>query len=760
MSQQLQFKISSALKNIIGRDLINDDFIAVFELVKNSYDAHAKRVDIYFENIYSKDAKIIIKDNGKGMSYDDLVNKWLFVAYSAKKEGTEEDSFDYRDKIKVKRTYAGAKGIGRFSCDRLGAHLFLETKKDESNAKTETLYTDWDKFEGDLKDEFINVSVLHETLNGDAVDYPHGTRLEISSLHSEWNRQKFLALKEALAKLINPNLQKTEDAFQIVLHVQEEVAKDAEQKNYKDKVNGEIQNLIFDTLNLKTTKIVSEIRDKEIITELFEGGKSIYKIHEKNNLQFISNIYYSIYFLNRSAKVNFSKKMGVQPVEYGHIYMYKNGLRIYPYGERGEDPLKMDNRKAQGYNRFLGTREVIGYIEIKGENDELSETSSRGDGLKKTKAYFELVAWFYVTLRRLEKYGIDIIDWGNDLSPDDYVNLSSDERVKALQNLIERLTKSKDIINYELAPEILNILNDKQKNSAPAILKSIKEEINSDVFDKDLVIKKIGKAEVEIESLKKIKEDVEDEAFHHLIKNEELEQKLEVEKKQNKYLLATRDVSDEVLDVIHAIKIYTQDMSNSIVSIFDLLDKESIKNAALNVELEFLKFNIDKSKLLSEFITKADLKDLKEKTWIDIPQYIKEFVENYNIGFHSKFRILCDNCSTAFRSQVSILDISIILSNLISNSRKANATEMKISFGIDSSKRLVVDIADDGIGLSKEFKNFPDNIFKLGITNKSGGSGIGLHTLKEIMREHLHGDILYLGEGLPPQGATFRLLIK
>ena len=40
----LQFKISSALKNIIGSDLISDDFIAVFELVKNSYDAHSTKV--------------------------------------------------------------------------------------------------------------------------------------------------------------------------------------------------------------------------------------------------------------------------------------------------------------------------------------------------------------------------------------------------------------------------------------------------------------------------------------------------------------------------------------------------------------------------------------------------------------------------------------------------------------------------------------------------------------------------------------------
>lgn len=82
MSDTLEFKVGSYLKNIIGRDLITDDYIAVFELVKNSYDAHAKNVVITFE-----DDKIIIADNGKGMSLKDLVDKWLFVAYSAKEDG-------------------------------------------------------------------------------------------------------------------------------------------------------------------------------------------------------------------------------------------------------------------------------------------------------------------------------------------------------------------------------------------------------------------------------------------------------------------------------------------------------------------------------------------------------------------------------------------------------------------------------------------------------------------------------------------------
>ena len=72
----LHFRISSGLKRIIGRDLITNDFVAVFELVKNSFDARATEVNIIFE-----DNRLFIIDNGKGMSYDDLINKWLFDPY-------------------------------------------------------------------------------------------------------------------------------------------------------------------------------------------------------------------------------------------------------------------------------------------------------------------------------------------------------------------------------------------------------------------------------------------------------------------------------------------------------------------------------------------------------------------------------------------------------------------------------------------------------------------------------------------------------
>ena len=94
---KLQFKVSSALKDLVGKDLIRNENIAIFELVKNSYDAFATKVEITFEP-----ERIIIADNGKGMTLDDLKNKWLFLAYSAKKDGSEDSEEDekqqsYRD---------------------------------------------------------------------------------------------------------------------------------------------------------------------------------------------------------------------------------------------------------------------------------------------------------------------------------------------------------------------------------------------------------------------------------------------------------------------------------------------------------------------------------------------------------------------------------------------------------------------------------------------------------------------------------------
>ena len=176
---EVKFRVSAELKNILGRDLITSDNIAVLELVKNSYDAHATKVEITFG-----DDCIVIADNGKGMSKDDIINKWLFIAYSAKSDGTEDKNY----RSKIRRDFAGAKGIGRLSCDRLARYLTMKTVSEETG-QLETLKVDWAKFENRQTEEMDTISVDYESSDASFVfpdSQSHGTSLTFTGLHGNW----------------------------------------------------------------------------------------------------------------------------------------------------------------------------------------------------------------------------------------------------------------------------------------------------------------------------------------------------------------------------------------------------------------------------------------------------------------------------------------------------------------------------------------------------------------------------------------------
>lgn len=217
MSERLHFKVSAGLKNIIGKELINDKFIAIFELVKNSYDAGAKEVTIKFENIYSDNSAIYIIDDGKGMTKQEIIDKWLFVAYSEKKNST------YRDNIKFRRNYAGAKGVGRFSCDRLGERvdLFSKTKEDKT---INVVKINWNEFENSDTEEFQDIDVLYDEIESELID-EKGTVIKISGLREKWNRDELLKLKKSLTQLVNPEADENYDLFNIILEVEEEKEK-------------------------------------------------------------------------------------------------------------------------------------------------------------------------------------------------------------------------------------------------------------------------------------------------------------------------------------------------------------------------------------------------------------------------------------------------------------------------------------------------------------------------------------------------------
>lgn len=452
MENSLQFKISSALKDLVGKDLITSDNVAIFELVKNSYDAYANHVIITF----SED-KITIADNGKGMSYSDLINKWLFLGFSAKKDGSEdfddEKQKSYRDKIK--RYYAGAKGIGRFSCDRLGRFLTITTKTNDAT-QVEQVLVDWAKFEENQKIEFTNVNVKHRSLNSTVVfpsNYTHGTIIEITALHDDekpWTRKHILELKRSLQKLINPYSEINDFIIDIVCEREREGdAKLLEEgKSYdRDIVNGPLKNNITEILKLKTTQIDVKVKDNVVYTTLTDRGIDIYRIKEHNNLYpLIKNGTVSLSFLNRAAKYNFSRLMGVDSINYGSVFLFRNGFRILPFGETGDDSWGIDFRAQQGRARYLSSRDLMGRVDIFVEDvSELKEVSSRDSGLVDTPMSRQVLELFKQSEKRLERYVVGVL-WGESFLRNEYYK---DEHIANIaRKELQRIDKDSENPSY------------------------------------------------------------------------------------------------------------------------------------------------------------------------------------------------------------------------------------------------------------------------------------------------------------------------
>lgn len=459
--KQLHFKTNVQLKSIIGKDLINDDNIAILELVKNSFDADAKKVTVKYLNLKNNDdntidsfsdksSRLIIQDNGLGMSLDDIQNKWLNIAYSGKKNL----------KTQYKRRMAGAKGIGRFSCDRLGKYLNLYSKS-FNNDKYIKLTIDWKKFEIDDKNiEIQSIPLNYEYLTTREFEnlgfkaFDHGVLLEIIKLRSTWvystiDRSKFVIwdveklvdLKKYLEKLINPNQAFEDNDFGIYLDAPEFIRENNELSE-SDKFIGLVENQIFDKLDFKSTSIEVETIDNGInlLTELKDKGQTIFWIKEKNIFYpDIKNVKATIYYLNPYAKAFFTRQTGIQSVNYGSIFLFINGFRIPPYGEVGNDWLGLDRRKAQGHSRYIGLRETVGHIEIWDDDNQFQIISSR-EGVVKNDSFHKLTdseqnnSYFFKTFRRLERYVVDGLNWDSSLY--DSKNKSDAKKLKEIENKI------------------------------------------------------------------------------------------------------------------------------------------------------------------------------------------------------------------------------------------------------------------------------------------------------------------------------------
>lgn len=752
----MEFKISSELKNIIGKDLIVNDEVAIFELVKNAYDAHAEKVDIEFQQ-----DKIIIRDNGKGMDINDLQDKWLFVAYSAKKDDTEDKELkenniykDYRDKINLKRGFAGAKGIGRFSSDRLGSKLKLISKKIHSH-KIHQLDINWEDFEQDSKKEFINISVKYSTPEKTEYDnFNNGVILEISNLHSKWDDVNIEALKRSLGKLINPfEVNTKSNNFQIYIKRLNEASKEP------------IINEILSILTMKTTKLEVVVNKNKIISKLSDRDTLIYEIEEENNYKFIKNISITLLYLNQKAKYNFSKIMGVAPKNFGHVVLFNNGFRVYPYGETNDDSFGVNLRHQQGYNRFLSTRNIIGNININEYSNEFKEKSSRDSGLIETDGYNELYGLFWdKALKRLEKYVVgiqwsleEIIRKEDNESENSTILENSNSKSKIIE-LISNLTDKESVKIKNFDSNFLNLLKDKIDPSSLVVSKLSKMAL--DINDLEL-INEIKSAKTIIKNLQKGEKTLKiaiDEGLEIIAKletdnkelinnlyteigiSEKLKNTIEQKEKQVLFFKSERTLNeDELINLQHHIGINADLINGSITKFKRYMDKQdSISKDKVLDMLDEISIANQKIIAINKYATKADFLTNSETINKDIIAFTQQYISNiHEIVSSNKISVEVEDSIEEFILSFKPMELTIIIDNIINNARKAKASKLNIKFNC-SEQKIDILFIDNGVGLDKNIIN-PQYVFEKGFTTTKG-SGLGLYHIQKIIAR-MKGDI-------------------
>lgn len=354
---------------LIGRDLITDRITALFELVKNCYDANAKRVDIIFNNVSTKFGSgfIEIRDDGEGMSLEDIRDKWMVIGTNSKRKKHYSDP-------PFNRRYVGEKGIGRFAVDKLGGELLITTKKQNQNQSL-NVKVNWNEYEKLAnQDNMILFTDVENYYYYQVSDMSvKGTNLNISELNEIWTKSDIDRLYRELTKIVSPfyplnppfNIYITSNEFEF--YTDKLVESDAVQ------FASHTAQLTFHSGSNKQEVLKFNNISGKIYTSLED-----YKIFGPVKLQ--------LYYFDESAKRKFNNVYKDSQIRIDGIKIYRDGIVTTPFAEFEEHPdkkrdiLGIDKRLWRDIFNRISTREVIGVLDITKEfNPCIIDATNRQD---------------------------------------------------------------------------------------------------------------------------------------------------------------------------------------------------------------------------------------------------------------------------------------------------------------------------------------------------------------------------------------------
>ena len=456
MDKTLKIRPYARLLTMLGEQLIKNEQIALAELIKNSYDADADWVKVRFvdfgfdekknEIFITKDSKIIVEDNGCGMSLQVIEDSWMNPATPNKKTRENEE---IKTSPKKHRIIQGEKGIGRFAILKLGRDIKITTRPENENTEYVIDYKlsqyDDDFLSEDGKDkqlfiDDINIPVSEQTpfllvdrkviVNNTVFEKgnDHGTIIEISNLKGEWSYDKI--------KKVNAESQKLESIFEKIFSEKKkedlfEIGFECNDNRllYSDETIKELSSLLENSAVLKITNgLYSE-----------KEGRFTYKI---NNIPYAlslkdSQISGLTVFKERFAETNLFNETEIRSTTCGdfkfnffvfdfaaekesayyldkkdketikehRIYLYRDHIRVAPYGDPDNDWLEIDKKRGVGRaGDYLSNDQVVGFVDISKQGNPRLKDKTNREGLieegNATRDFIVLLHSFLLFIRQ------------------------------------------------------------------------------------------------------------------------------------------------------------------------------------------------------------------------------------------------------------------------------------------------------------------------------------------------------------------------
>ncbi|MFZ1741261.1 MAG: ATP-binding protein [Pontixanthobacter sp.] len=403
---------------LLGDQLIRSPRLAVFELVKNAYDADATEVKVALEGLGTANPIITVEDNGDGMSLEIIRDIWFVPGHEHRRDQKSENR-----RTNLGRLPMGDKGVGRFAVHRLGNIVELTTRA-EGN-KEIFVRLDWPAI---LKNKFLEDARV-EIVERDPKVFlgkSTGTRIVVSSLRDvNWSRGDLRRLYRDITSICSPFEGPAEFEINFKAPGREselegipDVAMMMDQAIWKFSFQFDGENFDwnyrFQPPPHLSKKVEGRTKSSSPNERLLLPSKLLDDNAAAKNTTFadqemiagIGPIRGEFYVYDRDKKV--LGALTEQQLltrflnENGGVRVYRDGVRVYNYGEEDDDWLGLDHARFQTPTVRISRNIILGSVRIQMQpSSGLTEKTNR-EGFVENDAYIRLKAMVAGALRVLE----------------------------------------------------------------------------------------------------------------------------------------------------------------------------------------------------------------------------------------------------------------------------------------------------------------------------------------------------------------------